>query len=136
MNTYDLVVISAFGRGHWLALEFASRGWRVLLQDVTASLGDFDHRDVEGPFGLLEAADLHPSQRARLVDEGEFVQVPGGFTLWLPEGPLEFRSELTPFLLRAREIPHEVESYLRQPSFETKEALGERRSLRKLQYVH
>ncbi len=136
MNTYDLVVVSAFGRGHWLATEFASRGWRVELLDVTPSLGDYDPRDVEGPFGLLEASDLHPSQRARLVDEGEFVQVAGGFTMWLPEGPLEFRSELTPFLLRARDIPSEVETYLRQPSFETKEALSERRSLRKLQYSH
>lgn len=136
MKNFDLVVVSAFGRGHWLALEFASRGWRTALLDVTPSLGEFDERDVEGPFGLLEASELHPSQRARLVDEGEFAQVAGGFTLWLPEGPLEFRSELTPFLLRARDIPHEVEAYLRQPSFESKEALGERRSLRKLQYAH
>ena len=136
MNSFDLVVVSAFGRGNWLALEFASRGWRVSFLDVTSSLGDFDDRDVEGPFGLLEAADLHPSQRARLADEGEFEKVPNGFTLWLPEGPLELRSELTPFLLRARDIPHEVESYLRQPSFQSKAALGERRSLRKLQYRH
>jgi len=135
-RNFDLVIVSAFGRGHWLAGEFASRGWRVSLLDVTSSLGSFDERDVEGPFGLLEASDLHPSQRARLVDEGEFAQVAGGFTLWLPEGPLEFRSELTPYLLRARNIPNEVESYLRQPTFDSKEALGERRGIRKLHYSH
>jgi hypothetical protein len=137
---FDLVVVSAFGRGNWLASEFASRGWKVSLVDATSSLaslsGPFDEKDVEGPFGLLEAADLHPSQRARLVDEGEFAPVAGGFTLWLPEGPLEFRSELTSFLLRARDVPSEVESYLRQSSFETKEAVGERRALRRLQYSH
>lgn len=135
-QSFDLVVVSAFGRGNWLASEFASRGWRVSLLDCTSSLGTFDPRDVEGPFGLLEASDLHPSQRARLVDEGEFTPVAGGFTLWLSEGPLEFRSELTPFLLRAREIPSEVETYLRQPSFDSKEALGERRLLKRLQYSH
>jgi hypothetical protein len=135
-KAFDLVIVSAFGRGNWLASEFASRGWRVSLLDATSALGTFDERDVEGPFGLLEASDLQPSQRARLVDEGEFASVSGGLTLWLPEGPLEFRSELTPFLLRAREIPHDVESYLRHPDFAAKEAQGDRRALRKLQYSH
>jgi hypothetical protein len=139
-RVFDLVVVSAFGRGNWLASEFASRGWSVSLLDTTPSLanliGPLDQRDLEGPFGLLEASDLHPSQRARLVDEGEFASVPSGFTLWLPEGPLEFRSELTPFLLRAREIPSEVEGYLRQPLFDSKEALSERKGLRRLQYSH
>lgn len=135
-QSFDLVIASVFGRGHWLATEFASRGWRVSLLDLTPSLGEFDDRDIEGPFGLLEASDLHPSQRARLADEGEFAQVQGGFTLWLPEGPLEFRSELTPFLLRARDIPAEVESYLRKPSFESKEATQELRGLKRFQYSH
>ena len=130
----DLVVVSAFGRGDWLANEFATRGWRVSLLDATAQLGSFDERDIEGPFGLLEGADLYPSQRARLVDEGEFAPVASGFTLWLPEGPLELRSELTPFLLRAREIPYDVEAYLRQPDHETKESERERRALKRLQY--
>lgn len=135
-KVFDLVIVSAFGRGNWLATEFASRGWGVSLLDATPALGSFDERDVEGPFGLLEASDLHPSQRSRLVDEGEFASVTGGFTLWLPEGPLEFRSELTPFLLRARGVPSDIESYLRQPAFDSKEALAERRAIRKLQYSH
>lgn len=133
---FDLVVVSVFGRGQWLANEFATRGWRVELLDVTDQLGSFDHRDVEGPFGLLEGQNLHPSQRARLVDEGEFVSVASGFTLWLNEGPLELRSELTPFHLRARDIPFEVESYLRLPDQNSVDARSERRGLKKLRYAH
>ena len=133
---YDLVVVSAFGRGNWLANEFASRGWRVELLDATSQLGKFNTHDVEGPFGLLEGQDLQPSQRARLADEGEFHPVASGFTLWPPAGPLELRSEVTPFHLRAREIPYEVESYLRLPDQSTKEAGRDRSGLRKLQYNH
>ncbi len=133
-NLCDLVVVSAFGRGNWLATEFATRGWRVSLLDATAQLGEFNEKDIEGPFGLLEGQNLQPSQRARLADEGEFAPVASGFTLWLPEGPLELRSELTPFLIRARNIPFDVESYLRQPELNSKESEGERRGLKKLQY--
>ncbi len=133
-NLCDLVIVSAFGRGNWLATEFATRGWRVSLLDATAQLGNFNEKDIEGPFGLLEGQNLQPSQRARLADEGEFAPVASGFSLWLPEGPLELRSELTPFLLRARNIPFEVESYLRQPELNSKESESERRGLRRLQY--
>ncbi len=133
---FDLVIVSAFGRGNWLANEFASRGWRVELLDATSQLGQFSDHDLEGPFGLLEGSDVQPSQRARLVDEGEFHGVASGFTLWLPEGPLELRSEVTPFHLRSREIPFEVEGYLRNPDQTSKEAARERRGLKKLQYTH
>lgn len=133
-QVFDLVVVSAFGRGQWLATELAGQGWKTTLADVTDQIGAFAYEDSEGPFGLFESQDLLPSQRARLADEGEFHQAPSGFALWMNEGPLEFRSELTPFLLRARDIPEEVETYIRHVGAKAKDAGRERRGIKKLQY--
>lgn len=135
-TTYDLIVVSAFGRGQWIASELAGQGWKTALVDVSDQVATISDIDAEGPFGLFESQDLLPSQRARLADEGEFAAVAGGFTLWLPEGPLEFRSELTPFLLRARDIPEEVETYVRHSGSKAKEGEREKRQIKRLQYSH
>ncbi len=135
-TTYDLIVVSAFGRGQWIASELAGQGWKTALVDVSDQVATISDIDAEGPFGLFESQELLPSQRARLADEGEFAAVAGGFTLWLPEGPLEFRSELTPFLLRARDIPEEVETYVRHSGSKAKEGEREKRQIKKLQYSH
>lgn len=135
-SLFDLVVVSAFGRGQWLATELAGQGWKTALVDVSDQVGMHSSKDVEGPFGLFESQDLLPSQRARLADEGEFTQTPTGFALWLPEGPLEFRSELTPFLLRARDIPDSVETYIRHTGAKPKDGEREKKTTAKLQYSH
>ncbi|MES2857103.1 MAG: hypothetical protein V4692_14640, partial [Bdellovibrionota bacterium] len=131
---FDLVVVSAYGRGNWAAMELANRGWKVVLADVTEQLGALAPEDSEGPFGLLEAQDLLPSQRARLADEGELENVAQGFSIWLEEGPLEFRSEITPFLLRARGIPESVDGYLRRTSAKSSETERDRRTISRLVY--
>lgn len=129
---FDLVLLSAYGRGNWIATQLAASGWKVSLIDVTANLGRSAWEDVEGPFGLLESEDVLANQRKSLADEGELVAVPGGFTMWLEDGPLEFRSELTNFLVRARSLATEAETYVR----DAKLGLGEsaRRGLAKLMY--
>jgi hypothetical protein len=132
-NLFDLVLLSAFGRGNWIATELARKGWKVSLVDVTPQLGRVQWEDVEGPFGLLESEDLVESQRERLAAEGELTRIPGGFTMWLPEGPLEFSSELTSYLVRARSIATEAETYVRQAK--PRGAEGERKALTKLMYA-
>lgn len=129
---FDLVCLSAYGRGNWIATELASRGWNVSLVDVTAQLGRPTWEDVEGPFGLLETDDSIPAHAKSLADGGELVPVPGGFTMWLPDGPLELRSELTTFLVRARSLSTEAETYVH----EAKPGAGDgaRRGLSRLMY--
>lgn len=133
-NQPDVVIVSAYGRGNWLASELASRGWKVTLTDVTDSLGSWEPEDAEGPFGLLEASDLFPSQKTRLHEEGEMVGVNSGFTLWLKSGPIECRSELSAYQLDGHRIPKAVESYLRLPGLPDKEALRMRNALAKLPF--
>ncbi len=130
----DVVIVSAYGRGNWLASELASRGWKVTLADVTESLGEREPEDAEGPFGLLEASDLFPSQKTRLQDEGEMVNVNSGFAVWLKNGPIECRSELSAYQFDGHSIPKAVESYLRRPGLPDKEALRLRGSLAKLPF--
>jgi hypothetical protein len=125
----DTVIVSAFGRGNWLAQELARQGWQVTLVDVSEQLGAWSPEDIEGPFGFFEGQETLASQRSRIEDEGISKEPVGGFTLWLPEGPLEFRSSLTPFLLRRKNVPEAVESYLRKSADKNGEAARDRKSL-------
>lgn len=109
------VIVSVFGRGDWLASELAGRGWKVTLIDVSDQMGTWSSEEAEGPFGFLECATCLPSVKTRLMVEGEAVDVPQGLVLWLPEGPLELKSELTPFMLSKFGVGAEVQSYLRAP---------------------
>ena len=65
-QTPDVVIVSAYGRGHWLAEELVKQKWTVSLFDVTGALGDWEPEDWEGPWGFFDTSDLLPTQRARL----------------------------------------------------------------------
>lgn len=130
----DVVIVSAFGRGNWLASELATRGWNVSLIDVSEKMGVWDPEDAETPFGLFETSDLVLSQKARLTDEGETLPVPNGLTVWLNDGPIEFRSELSSFQLERRQIPRVVESYLRAASTNARDAVRLAKSLKGLAF--
>jgi hypothetical protein len=130
----DVVIVSIFGRGNWLASELATRGWRVTLVDVSSRMGAWEPEDYEGPFGLLEDANLLATQKARLMDDGDTVVAPNGFTFWLPDGPFEGKSELTTFQLEQRSIPKVVENYLRKATSSRTEAESLRPAVRALPF--
>lgn len=102
-NVADVVIVSIYGRGNWLASELAGRGWKVSLVDVSEKMGEWEPEDCETPFGMFETSDLIPSQSTRLSDEGESVVLPNGMTILLPDGPIEFKGELTSHQLERRE---------------------------------
>lgn len=109
----DVVIVSAFGRGDWLASELATQGWRVTLVDVSRRLGVWAPEDSEGPFGVFQVPELSTSQMERLRRAGHLQPIADGFCVWPPRGPLQTRSPLTAFQLRAHRVPVAVESYLR-----------------------
>lgn len=112
----DVCVVSAYGRGHWLASALAERGLKTSLIDLSGALHEgrsMDSEDAQGPFGLFESADLLPSQVSRWTDEGSAELAPEGFTLWLNGRVLELHGNLTSFHLKAANIAVEVETYLR-----------------------
>ncbi|HEX7672590.1 MAG TPA: hypothetical protein VF412_00395 [Bdellovibrio sp.] len=92
-----IIIVSTFGRGHWLASALAQEGIKTTLVDVTSKLGVWPTEDVEGPFGFFRNEKISESQVDRLYSEDAFEEVPNGFSLWLPEGPIEFKGPLTKF---------------------------------------
>lgn len=97
MNQFDVVVVSAFGRGHWLASEFAREKMKVLLVDVTSRLGQWPVEDGEGPFGLTRVDRFEQSFLERLNNDDPIENCENGWTLWLKQGPFEFKGPLTRF---------------------------------------
>lgn len=107
-----MVVVSAFGRGNWLAAELASAGMAVTLVDTSDQFGRWAPEDWEGPFGYFHTERLLASQRERLIEEDYIEDLPEGLTIWLPEGPIDFRSPLSPHLLAQSGVSSEAIQFL------------------------
>lgn len=109
-----IVIVSAFGRGNWLAVEFRSMGFQVSLVDVTNHLGVWAPEDIEGPFGYFQPDSLLQTQKARLDQEDYADMVDEGFVVWPSSGPLDTRGPHSPYLLERRQIGVDVLEYLEQ----------------------
>lgn len=97
LKNFDVVIVSAFGRGHWLAREFQRSQMKVLLLDVSAQLGSWPGEDSEGPFGVSKLDRFESSFFERLQEGDPIETVENGWTFWLKNGPLEFKGPLTLF---------------------------------------
>lgn len=96
-HDHDVMVVSAFGRGDWLAAELKSFGLSVGLVDVTAMLGVWPPEDIEGPFGFFMLDRYPQSFLEALSHQDKFSRVENGFAVWSETGPLEMKSPVTPY---------------------------------------
>ena len=64
----DVTIVSAYGRGNWLAAELSNLNHRVSLVDVSKGLGRWAPEDWEGPFGFFQSEHLLPSQVESLIE--------------------------------------------------------------------
>jgi len=108
----QVALVSAFGRGNWLASELKSMGYSVHLLDVTSNLGRWTPEDREGPFGFYHTKDLRASQLERIVEEDYLDEVKQGLTLLLKRGPLELKSQLNFFWLENLNVSQELRNYV------------------------
>lgn len=111
----DVVIASAYGRGHWLASHLAEQGWEVSLLDFTHSFGPYTPEDYEGPFGLLETDLVSGSQKSHWSSEfgvNTVEQIRNGYTIWLKDGPLEGAGQLSTFHTQERSLSLAVRNYL------------------------
>ena len=128
----DAAIVSAFGRGDWLARELAGAGAHVLLIDVSESLlttaaeakgaeadpsEDDPYVDAEGPFGLFDEPSLGDAQKQNLFtgDSENVSAADRGACVWTEDGPIELRSELSEYQMTARGLALEVGPYLHWP---------------------
>jgi hypothetical protein len=110
----DVVIISAFGRGFWLAQELVNEGLSVNLVDVTESMGRWAPEDGEGPFGLFQSARLLPSQLNCLAEQDVHDSVERGFSIWLKDGPFDLKGPLYEYHLKQKKFSSKCLEYLRQ----------------------
>ncbi len=107
LNT-SVLIVSAYGRGYWLAAELQRENIPVVLIDVTSKLGFWPPEDIEGPFGFFKSDETTDSQGERVFLEDPFESVDQGFTMWLEDGPLELKSSLTQYRLQKNNQNKEV----------------------------
>ena len=110
--SHDLLIVSAFGRGHWLAAEMAERGKSVHVLDMSKAMGRWAPEDWEGPFGLFMSDDLTDLQKERLIEEDYLDSVDHGFTAWLSDGPLETRGPLFSYRFQRKGYSEKLKEYL------------------------
>jgi hypothetical protein len=108
----QVVVVSVFGRGHWLAADIAQKGIPVLLLDVSSQMGPWKSEDAFGPFGFFQSEGLSQLQMEKLMSDGDADPAGQGLTLWLKSGPFELRGPVTKHRARALHIPDEVMDYV------------------------
>lgn len=108
----NVTIVSAFGRGHWLASELRDSGMKVSLVDLSSRLGRWAPEDWEGPFGFFHTEQLKASQIERLTEEDYHEAVDEGFTLFLKDGPIEFKGALSQFWLNQKGLHGFCSDYL------------------------
>ncbi len=106
-----VIIISAFGRGHWLAAALVQEGIKTTLVDVTAKLGVWPVEDAIGPFGFFRTDGLAETKLERLYAEDAFQECSNGFTIWAQEGPLEFKGPLTKFKIEKLSLSSHVREF-------------------------
>jgi hypothetical protein len=107
-----IVIVSTFGRGHWLAAALAQEGIKTTLVDVSSKLGVWPAEDLEGPFGFFRNERISESQVERLYSDDSFEELHNGFTMWLPDGPIELKGPLTKFKIESSSLSQHVKDLM------------------------
>lgn len=95
-----VLVVSSFGRGQWLSSEIAGfEDVEVTLVDASETLGRWTPEDWEGPFGFFQPESITQTQLGRLNSEDYHDAHPQGFSVWMQDGPIDFKGPLTQFWL-------------------------------------
>lgn len=130
----DVVIVSCFGRGHWLAAELCSSGLSVTLVDVSESLGRWAPEDWEGPFGVFNSVSLGVSERTRLDAETPMLMNDRGLCIWSKAGPVEMRGPLAAHQLQASGLTDAQISFLEKNKLSDKEAASIKQNLSNSQF--
>lgn len=120
----EFVIVSAYGRGDWLAGECATRGWKSTLLDLTEVVAGVSQADgprfqevltdAEGPFGFFLGDDVPEAFSEVMARQGDFLPSPEGFTVWLKSGPIHFSGPLAETHLTLLGFPAEAQKFLKE----------------------
>jgi hypothetical protein len=97
VNDWEVNLVSAFGRGETLALALQKNGFSVRILDFTAAYPSWC-RHGQGPFPLM--LEEYLPEQGKFLSEAE--RLPRGLSFWLPDGPIELNSPMTPYYAETR----------------------------------
>ena len=117
----DVVIVSSWGRGAWLAHQLQKKAFRTTLFDIS-SLQPLSSAEREGPFGVFLPSHLSDLQKSYLCGD-HFYSVQQGFSIFASQGPVEFRGALNPFLLETCRDFQVCHSVLHQTGIESRSSL-------------
>ncbi len=112
---WDVLLVSAFGRSDWLAVELRTAGLSVALIDVSDQLGNWPMEDVAGPFGLFMLEKYQQSFLEYLSHLGNHTTVESGFTVWTGDGPIEMKSPVTAYRFTQLGLHSQMRDLLNSP---------------------
>jgi hypothetical protein len=112
----EVVVVSAFGRGNWLAAELARKGVKNALVDVSKKFVGWSPEDRMGPFGFFQNETLTESQASQIQDESFLETVPEGFVVWAKDGVLDTTGPMAAELLKRWGVSEGQIEHLRRGS--------------------
>lgn len=95
----EVVLVSAYGRGNWLAASLAQESIETTLIDISHLMGAWPPEDVEGPFGFFKSEKITEFQMERLSHDDPYHEVSCGWTLWTSQGPIEFKGSTSRYML-------------------------------------
>ncbi len=115
----DIIIVSAYGRGNWLATEMATKDFSVGLVDVTGSMGRWSPDDWESPFGFFAMEGLDSIQTARLTEDAPQERVDQGFCVWSGHGLIESKGPMFSHQIEQSGLSAQVQTYLAKSSRKT-----------------
>ena len=101
MASKNVAIVSAWGRGAWLAHQLQQKGFCVTVLDVSSLLPSVSSSQREGPFGVFLPSTLSDLQKQYLLSDN-FHSVKQGFSVYTSRGPVEFQGPLYSFLRKKR----------------------------------
>ena len=111
MALKNVAIVSAWGRGVWLAHQLQQEGFRVTVLDVSSLLPFVSSLQREGPFGIFLPSSLSDLQKQYLLSDS-FHSVEQGFSVYTSEGPIEFQGPLSSLLRKKRKDFYLLDSLL------------------------
>jgi len=87
----DVVIVSIFGRGAWLAKRLRKTGMQVSWIDLTSCLGSCSSEDWVGPFAFFKPSYALEDAADYFSDNSQYEDVSQGLSVWTASAPLELR---------------------------------------------
>jgi len=97
VTTWEVNLVTAFGRGESLAQRLQNNAFSVRVLDFTNA---FPHENNRGPGPFPIAIEAEPAEQKAFLSEVD--RLKRGLAFWLPDGPIELNSPMTPYYAETR----------------------------------